>query len=25
VDRTTLLYRDQATHTTRIVYVRDQL
>jgi general secretion pathway protein K len=25
VDRTTLLYRDPATHTTRIVYVRDQL
>ncbi|WP_255631414.1 type II secretion system minor pseudopilin GspK [Caballeronia sp. dw_19] len=24
VDRTTLLYRDPATHTTRIVYVRDQ-
>lgn len=25
VDRTTLLYRDPATHSTRIVYVRDQL
>ena len=25
VDRTTLLYRDPATHTTRIVYIRDQL
>jgi general secretion pathway protein K len=25
VDRTTLLYRDPTTHTTRIVYVRDQL
>lgn len=25
VERTTLLYRDPATHTTRIVYVRDQL
>ncbi|MDN7178599.1 type II secretion system minor pseudopilin GspK [Caballeronia sp. SEWSISQ10-4 2] len=24
LDRTTLLYRDPATHTTRIVYVRDQ-
>jgi general secretion pathway protein K len=25
VDRTTLLYRDPTTHTTRVVYVRDQL
>ena len=25
VDRTTLLYRDPSTHSTRIVYVRDQL
>jgi general secretion pathway protein K len=25
VDRTTLIYRDATTHTTRIVYVRDQL
>jgi len=25
VERTTLIYRDPTTHTTRIVYVRDQL
>lgn len=25
VDRTTLIYRDPATHSTRIVYIRDQL
>ncbi len=25
VDRTTLVYRDPATHSTRIVYIRDSL